>query len=585
MAELNDPDHEATMQTIQRLQREDLEETGALDDWKEGRRQEEDNDYTPGMETKKPAKKKQKQKHVVVGQNSKEERRDVASNNENIRGGDGSPKGVKGEGEEATTTTAAKVKAGAKPRPKKRGSAPRGVSLLDLIKEGLMEPGQGVLKIVYKNHEYVGDLTEDGLISFEGEEWESPSAWSITVKRRLFPEKKADDGWKSVMHQGKKIEAIKHEYIKKLFGLGSHSSGLTTFQPKLELIGGPETVMIPSVSLNGVSAKEIVDSTPWPVQRPSEQTEYSKQRPKREVKRKQWIAEGKLEHGGHTMVPMEHFCGTPGSGEEGSQPFAVEVSCGCEIVMDIHSYMSERHEIIGLLGGQVGLNGGRPFLKVEEAFPVKEVTTEDNTINVEMDPESEVQVREKMMAKGMVCVGWYHSHPSFPAVPSMIDLKNQLNYQMLVRDEKLGLEPFVAGIVSPYNPKVAGLKSELSWFYVSRDNPESSFAPGAGEVDKNCRSMSLDVETIGNSQIISDCMSKIKMLAEWYSANSTDWSSIWEGDVTLLDKLIASVSERLPRNWQKPIRDTFVGAVKSYMKASWEKTIVKENLESLETVN
>jgi proteasome lid subunit RPN8/RPN11 len=34
---------------------------------------------------------------------------------------------------------------------------------------------------------------------------------------------------------------------------------------------------------------------------------------------------------------------------------------------------------------------------------------------------------------GLAVVGWYHSHPSFPALPSVIDIANQLQMQQQVR--------------------------------------------------------------------------------------------------------------------------------------------------------
>ena len=39
------------------------------------------------------------------------------------------------------------------------------------------------------------------------------------------------------------------------------------------------------------------------------------------------------------------------------------------------------------------------------------------------------------------------------------------------------------------------------------------------------------------THLIVNVMAKIKMLAKWYSnsANSTEWSSLWEGNVTLMD--------------------------------------------------
>ena len=61
---------------------------------------------------------------------------------------------------------------------KRKGTRPArmGLTLLDLIKEGLMEPGQGVLRVEYKGHVFLGDLTPSGSICYEGELWESPTS-------------------------------------------------------------------------------------------------------------------------------------------------------------------------------------------------------------------------------------------------------------------------------------------------------------------------------------------------------------------------------------------------------------------------
>ena len=239
-------------------------------------------------------------------------------------------------------------------------------------------------------------------------------------------------------------------------------------------------------------------------------------------------------------------------------------------------------EIIGLLGGYFDRDSR--CVSVEEAFPVRELTTEDDRINVEMDPESEVQVREEIKTKGMVCVGWYHSHPSFPAVPSKIDLKNQLNYQRLVRDEESSLEPFVAGIVSPYNPKTVDLKSDFAWFYVSHGYGKGkAAAPGNAELGDDCFSMSLDVEMKGSSQIISTCMGKVKMLTELYTkkASRTEWNAVWDDCHTLMDKMMYSLGKLLPESWQGAIRDTFLNAIKTFIQGRWEQKLVQTELENL----
>lgn len=55
----------------------------------------------------------------------------------------------------------------------------------------------------------------------------------------------------------------------------------------------------------------------------------------------------------------------------------------------------------------------------------------------------------------MVCVGWYHSHPTFQAVPSVIDIRNQLTQQQHHRTAS-GMEPYVGAIVTPWDRKEPG---------------------------------------------------------------------------------------------------------------------------------
>ena len=433
---------------------------------------------------------------------------------------------------------------------KRMGTRPtrRGLTLLDLMKKGLMEPGQGVLRVEYKGHVFLGDLTPSGSICYEGELWESPSSWSIHVKRRVFPDKKADDGWKSVFYvtedgEKTKLEQLRRTHALKMFGFGSFEKETANAPKAKPELAAPKAK--PELAARAPAAEPAA---------PAEPTEYAKQRPKRELKKRHWL-EHDLE--GHEMVPMELFCGSPGSGEEGSQPFGVQVSCGCQVVMDVHGFMSFSKEIIGLLGGRVErTQGGRPVVRVEEAFPVREIRTEDDTINVEMDPESEVEVRAKMADAGLIAVGWYHSHPSFPAVPSVIDLTNQLRYQRLVREED-GLEPWIAAIVSPYNKTRPAMESELTYFYV-----DAGARTGGkdAELDRDCRSMALDTATSENTAFAAAAMSKIKMIKEWYGA---EWegASLWEGQTTLKDKLLHSVSSRLPSCWSDAMREAFLNSL------------------------
>ena len=124
---------------------------------------------------------------------------------------------------------------------KRMGTRPtrRGLTLLDLMKEGLMEPGQGVLRVEYKGHVFLGDLTPSGSICYEGELFESPTSWSIHVKRRVSPGMKVDNGWESVFYVAKDggeiitLKQLRSTHALKMVGSGSFEKETAT-APKVK---------------------------------------------------------------------------------------------------------------------------------------------------------------------------------------------------------------------------------------------------------------------------------------------------------------------------------------------------------------
>jgi len=169
--------------------------------------------------------------------------------------------------------------------------------------------------------------------------------------------------------------------------------------------------------------------------------------------------------------------------------------------------------------------------------------------------------------------------PLAPAVPrGALDDRPQEPAQLPAAG---GLEPFVAGIVSPYNPKNRDTKSEFTWFYVQTGSGVAAAAPGAAQLTDDCYSMSLDVEQCsGSSSIISNCMQKVKMLTSWYP-KKVDWTGLWSEGMTLMDKMMHSVEHHLPQSWQGAIRTTFLGAVKTFIQASADQNLAKTQLSQL----
>ena len=49
-----------------------------------------------------------------------------------------------------------------------------------------------------------------------------------------------------------------------------------------------------------------------------------------------------------------------------------------------------------------------------------------------MDPVSQTEASESLAKRGLSVVGWYHSHPTFAASPSIRDIDTQAKFQVML---------------------------------------------------------------------------------------------------------------------------------------------------------
>jgi len=151
-------------------------------------------------------------------------------------------------------------------------------------------------------------------------------------------------------------------------------------------------------------------------------------------------------------------------GDPSAQPFRVEVHPDVAFICDFHAHLADA-EVIGLLGGY--WDRENRVLFVQAPFPCRSTDrSDDGATDVEMDPASEIQIREIISGHGMQVVGWYHSHPKFQPDPSVTDIVNQKNYQALFEDPLAGIAPFVGLIVGTYDPALPRAASLLKYFHV-----------------------------------------------------------------------------------------------------------------------
>lgn len=223
------------------------------------------------------------------------------------------------------------AKSGAGPRRGGRGGI---ISLRHLIEDNVIEPGEDVLTVEYKGSTHVATLLPDGRIrcSVNGKDltFESPSAFSIYLKRLVNPTRKADDGWKTVKYRGKLLEHYKAELARKKLGLGDDedSAALAPLEPRAAKRARTDAVK-PEKFKFGVGTAALTSAA-------------VPDRPRRQRKAPPRFAAIGVDDE-HALQPLEAYA-------PGEQPFTVRVSPAAEVMMDYHAHLC-MNEVIGILAG------------------------------------------------------------------------------------------------------------------------------------------------------------------------------------------------------------------------------------------
>jgi hypothetical protein len=202
------------------------------------------------------------------------------------------------------------------------------ISLKMLIDDDILASGEGVFSVDYKGNTYTASLLPDGRISFVDDDeeekltFESPSAFSVFVKRLTNPTRKADDGWKSVKYQGHMLEHYKAEFARKR--LGGEIILDDTLEPYTKRLRKDR--FQPLHKPREVNHRLFTDTIPC-IRRYAS-SEYAAIGPDDESNCQQ----------------IDQF-------NRGEQPFTLKVCPAAEIVLDFHSHLS--------MTGTIGLLGGR----------------------------------------------------------------------------------------------------------------------------------------------------------------------------------------------------------------------------------
>uniref|UniRef100_A0A4W3GDE9 MPN domain containing n=1 Tax=Callorhinchus milii TaxID=7868 RepID=A0A4W3GDE9_CALMI len=283
----------------------------------------------------------------------------------------------------------------------------RGITLRVLLKDKVIQAGEGLLSIHYLGKKFVGDLLPDGKIRWQetSQVFNSPSAWATHCKKLVNPAKKSGCGWASVKYQGQKLDQYKTMWLKKQ-------------RPQLQ---SPEMVRTP------VECSKLESKDRCPVRYSSLGSRDSGRDP-------------------HTLVELMSFTSV-----NRFQPFNVAVSSNVLLLVDFHCHLT-RSEVVGYLGGR--WDTSTQLLTILRAFPCRvRLGDKDSASAVEEE------ICQNLFLRGLSLVGWYHSHPFSQALPSLQDIDSQMDYQLKLQ-----------GSTNSFQPCLALICGKCCCFYLQRSN-------------------------------------------------------------------------------------------------------------------
>uniref|UniRef100_A0A3B3WB62 MPN domain-containing protein n=1 Tax=Poecilia mexicana TaxID=48701 RepID=A0A3B3WB62_9TELE len=362
----------------------------------------------------------------------------------------------------------------------------RGITLRVLLKDGLVEPGDGVLAIHYLGKNFVGDLLNDGKIRWveTGQIFNSPSAWATHCKRLVNPAKKSGCGWASVRYRGQKLAQYKTTWLHK-------------YQPSADMVRRDTRVRIEIKHLNphlGLTDRERI-----PVRYCSLGTRDAARDP-------------------HTLVELSAF-----SAINRFQPFNVAVSSNVLLLMDFHCHLTTS-EVVGYLGGRWDTN--TQLLTVLRAFPCRTRLADRDTASA-----VEEEICQNLFMRGLSLVGWYHSHPRGPALPSLQDIDSQMDHQLRLQGSNNGFQPCLGIICGPYYHGNQGVASTITPFWVvppPEQRPNDYGIPVA-----------VEVTYVQDNFLTSDVLNEMMLLVDYYrtAPDLVQFNQYWCPETTMLDKI------------------------------------------------
>ncbi|XP_028569718.2 MPN domain-containing protein isoform X3 [Podarcis muralis] len=427
----------------------------------------------------------------------------------------------------------------------------RGITLRVLLKDGLIEPGEGVLSIYYLGKKFLGDLLTDGKIVWQetGQVFNSPSAWATYCKKLVNPAKKSGCGWASVKYKGQKLDQYKAVWLKKYQpNTPPAEESLVSEGEEDELAEEEEEEAkgVKSVLSESMLAKKLEDKTRkqqtkslaelhssaqcWPVSS-FLTADNSKRLDCRNRIPVRYCSLGSRDsaRNPHTLVEVTSFAAL-----NKFQPFNVAISSNVLLLVDFHSHLT-KSEVTGYLGGRWDTNS--QLLTVLRAFPCR-----SRLADGDLAAAVEEEICQNLFMRGLSLVGWYHSHPFSHALPSLQDIDTQMDYQLKLQGTSNSFQPCLALICGPYCHANQGMESKIAPFWVMPPPEQRPYDYGIP--------MEVEVTYVQDGFLTNDVLHEMMLLVEFYKAapDVVKFQEMWSQEQTYLDKLKGSLAFRTPKD-------------------------------------
>lgn len=208
------------------------------------------------------------------------------------------------------------------------------------------------------------------------------------------------------------------------------------------------------------------------------------------------------------------------------------------LLIDFHCHLS-LNEVCGYLGGD--WDSGTNTMIVKYAYP--HLIVPQDTKNATL---CEINIQKQMIKDNVKLVGWYHSHPTFEAHPTLRDIDNQLDYQVQLRGtSEATYSPCLAIISSPYDKKSPALDSNMMPFWVVPPSEQKALEYG--------RPMMMHYTPLPEKSLPAEFQAQAEEIVNYYKSFRAllDLNLTFKDKISYFDALKTSMLARIPQSENK----------------------------------